>query len=317
MAVFTYDGQISFNNILLDDGTQIIPQTHINTDGINVYIFKDHIIPVYLLKNRIQSKALIGTYISYNITLICENKADTEYPLKIEINIPPEFKYIHSISHEGVYDPETEIWTVTLTNYTATLNFILKPTTPGICTQIIILQKEPTSSKNDTFHSERQAFEKLKINKGEIIPQYYTKKDKEYLPGPTAKAPYTKQPHTNYVLCDEPTELNTHYKTIQSKEGTSQTYPRLITFNSTESHPINMYWNCVKTLRQHLQPEIEIQTTPTSLNTLTPKETRYNTGDTINIRLPGRPLTITCRITKTIKNPKNTRTHTNNHNNIP
>jgi hypothetical protein len=163
---------------------------------------------------------------------------------------------------------------------------------------------QPKGNKDDTFHEDRLAFEKLKIEKGEIIPQYFTKQDKEYLPGPPASAPYSKQPDTNYVLCDEPGELNAHYKYIQSKEGRPQTYPRLVTFNSTESHPINMYWNCVKELRQHLQPEIEIKCTPTSLNTITNTETIYNTGDTIYIRLPGRPITVECRITKTIKNPQ-------------
>jgi hypothetical protein len=157
-------------------------------------------------------------------------------------------------------------------------------------------------STKDTFHEDRQQFENLQINKGQEIPQYYTKQDKEYTPGPLVKAPYSKQPHTNYVLCDDPTQA--HYTHIQGKEGSHLTYPRLITFNSTESHPINMYWECVKTLKQHLQPEIEIKCTPTSLNRLTQKETTYNVGDTIYIQLPGRPITIQCRITKTIKNPK-------------
>lgn len=144
MVVFTYNGQISFNNILLDDGTQIIPHTNLTTDGINVYLFRDHILPFYLLKNRIQSKALTGKYISYNITLTCENKADPGYPLKIEIPIPKELKYIHSISHEGTYNPETGIWTLTIANYSATINFILQPETIGTCTQTITLQKDGT-----------------------------------------------------------------------------------------------------------------------------------------------------------------------------
>ena len=65
-----------------------------------------------------------------------------------------------------------------------------------------------------------------------------------------------------------------------------------------------MYWSCAKTLRQYLQPEIEIQCTPLSLYTITNTETMYSTGDMIYIRLPDRPITVECRITKTIKNPQ-------------
>ena len=162
---------------------------------------------------------------------------------------------------------------------------------------------QPSSSEN-TFHEDRQTFENLTITKGQEIPQYYTKKDKEYIPGPTASAPYTKQANTNYVICDDTKELTSNYRYIQNKKGIKKTYPRLITFNSTESHPINLYWACVEALKQHLQPEIEIKTTPITLNTLTNKETIYNVGDTIYIRLPGRNITIQARITKTIKKPR-------------
>jgi hypothetical protein len=148
LVLFTYDGQICFNNTNFDDGTLIIPKTHINTDGITIYIFKDHIIPIYLLRNRLQSKALIDTYISYNITLTCENKADPGLPLKVKIPISKEFKYQNSISHEGNYNSETEIWTLTLKNNTATLNFILQPQTTGTVTQTVTFEKDGTTLTN-------------------------------------------------------------------------------------------------------------------------------------------------------------------------
>ena len=132
----------------MDDGTLIIPYTNITFDGITVYLFRDHIIPFYSLKSKLQSKALIETYISYNIILTCENKADQGYPLKIEIPIPREFQYIHSISHEGIYNLETGIWTLTLQNQTATLNLILKSEIPGTCTQTITLKKDSTTLTN-------------------------------------------------------------------------------------------------------------------------------------------------------------------------
>jgi hypothetical protein len=145
MKMFTYDGQISFNNTFLDDGTLILSGTLITIDGISLYFFRDHIIPFYRFSSRLQSKVLIGTYISYNITLTCENSADPGYPLKVTIPIPSELKYITSISPEGSYNPETGIWTVKLVKHSATLNFILQPINTGTVTQTITLQKDGTS----------------------------------------------------------------------------------------------------------------------------------------------------------------------------
>jgi hypothetical protein len=147
------------------------------------------------------------------------------------------------------------------------------------------------------------SFKALSIKKGQQIPLYYYKNENgEYIPGPPTTAPYTKNPNNNYIVCDNPDELKTTYKNIQ---GPKKSYPRLTTFTSNESHPINLYWECVKTIRQHLYPEIEITCTINDLTQISEtSKINYNVGDIITIQIPDRNILIPCRITKTIKKPE-------------
>jgi hypothetical protein len=107
-------------------------------------------LPVYTLENKIPSETLIGTQISYNININCENEADPGLPLDMEIPIPTGFKLIHHKSNEGIYNPETGIWTLKLKNNTATLNLILQPTTLGQEKQTITLLQDKTKLTNTT-----------------------------------------------------------------------------------------------------------------------------------------------------------------------
>jgi hypothetical protein len=72
-------------------------------------------------------------------------------------------------------------------------------------------------NKDDTFHEDREAFKQLTIHARQEIPQYYTKKDKTYTPGPLVKTPYNKEAYTDYIISNEPGSSSAHYKYIQSK----------------------------------------------------------------------------------------------------
>jgi hypothetical protein len=107
-------------------------------------------LPIYTLENRLPSKTLLGTQISYNININCENEAYTGQKLDIEIPIPSGFKLVHHKSNEGLYNPETGIWTLKLKNNTATLNLILQPLTPGLEKQTIKLLQDATKLTTTT-----------------------------------------------------------------------------------------------------------------------------------------------------------------------
>lgn len=162
------------------------------------------------------------------------------------------------------------------------------------------------SSSTDEFHKNRKAFENLAVVKGSSIPQYYTKDDNgDLVPGPNAYAPYTKNSGERWVVCDEASELIASYQEINAKEGGATTYPRLWTFESSEANAINMYWDCVETIREHLQPRIDFSCTVQDLKKLNGDVPEYyNTGDVIYVRLAGRSDAVQCRITKTVKDPR-------------
>lgn len=164
---------------------------------------------------------------------------------------------------------------------------------------------EPTSS-TDEFHKNRKAFEDLSVTKGSSIPLYYTKNDDGTLiPGNNAYAPYAKVTGRNYVECDTPSEIVANYSRIQHKAGVGGSSPRVKTFTSSEDHPVNMYWAAVNTIKAHLQPSVELGIELVNLLKIEGTAEYYNIGDVLNIRLPGREDVVTCRITKTIKDPRN------------
>jgi hypothetical protein len=151
-------------------------------------------------------------------------------------------------------------------------------------------------------------FQALSIKRGEQIPLYYNKNENgEYIPGPMVIAPYTKKPNSNYVVCDNPTELKATYNYIQGQNRYKQkeTYPRLTTFTTNQEVRINLYWECVKTIKQHLYPEIEISCNINDLKQISENSSlNYNVGDIITIQIPDRNILMPCRITKTIKKPE-------------
>lgn len=162
------------------------------------------------------------------------------------------------------------------------------------------------SSANDDFHANRAAFEALNIAKGSTIRLFYSKDENgNEILGPEVAAPYGKNANEGWVVCDEPSELIANYGHINGKEKSSTTYPRLWTFDSSEANPINLYWDCIDHIRDHLQPVVKFTCSVADLKKLqgyTPEY--YNTGDIIYIRIPGRTDLVECRITKTTKDPR-------------
>lgn len=162
------------------------------------------------------------------------------------------------------------------------------------------------SSSTDEFHKNRKAFEDLGVVKGSSIPLYYNKDEAGNLvAGPNAYAPYTKNVGEGWVVCDEATELIASYQKISEKEGSTTQYPRLWTFDSSEANAVNLYWDCVELIREHLQPKIDFTCTIQDLKKLNGDIPEYyNTGDVVYIRLVGRVDAVQCRITKTVKDPR-------------
>lgn len=160
------------------------------------------------------------------------------------------------------------------------------------------------SSASDEFHQNRKTFEDLVVVKGSSIPLYYTKDDNgNLIPGNNAYAPYGKGAGENYVECDEESELVANYTRVHHKGGSGNS-PRLKTFTSSETHPVNLYWECVNTVKANLQPSVELSIELVNLLKLEGAAKYYRIGDVVPVRLPGRDDVVTCRITKTIKDPR-------------
>jgi len=161
-------------------------------------------------------------------------------------------------------------------------------------------------SSTDTFHVDRTAWEALHIDKTDLIPLYVTKDDAgNPLNGPDTAAPYDKDAGNNFVENDVPGELVANYQRIYYKAGTVGDDPRIITFESSETNEYNMYWDCVDKIREHLNPEVNIECDIVDLSKLEGADGElFNIGDTIYIKLPGRTDAIQCRITKTVKDPR-------------
>jgi hypothetical protein len=166
--------------------------------------------------------------------------------------------------------------------------------------------KPSGTSGNDTFHADRARFEALAYTKGQSIPLFVTKDASGNVAyGPNVAAPYAKVAGQGWVECDEESELVANYTRNQSKAGTTGSGPRIITFESSESNEITMYWNCVDKVRQHLQPNITLSTTIMDLKAMEGLEnSTFNIGDVIYVNLPFRDDVVQCRITKTIKDPR-------------
>lgn len=161
-------------------------------------------------------------------------------------------------------------------------------------------------TENDTFHQDQKRFEDMVIVKGQNIP-LWVKKDESgaLVNGPQAAAPYAKNANEGFVVCDNPSELVASYQRIHGKEGSETTYPKLYPFTSSETNEINLYWECIKNTKEHLQPQIDFTCQVMDLNKLyggTPEY--YNTGDVVLIKIPNRADPVQCRVTKTVKDPR-------------
>lgn len=159
---------------------------------------------------------------------------------------------------------------------------------------------------NSTFHKARITFENKAIAKGESIPLYYTKDDSGSLvAGPNAAAPYAKTAGSKFVVCDTSSELIASYQKIQQQEGGAYQWPRVWTFESSEENEINLYWECVNHIHEHLNPQVDISCNVVDLKKLQGAVSEYyNIGDIVYIRIPNRSDVVQCRITKTSKNPR-------------
>ena len=166
--------------------------------------------------------------------------------------------------------------------------------------------KPSGNSGNDTFHEDRARFKELAITKGQMIPLFVTKDSSGNISyGPNVAAPYAKVAGKMWVECDEESELVANYQRIKSKGGTTGSGPRIITFDSSESNEITMYWLCVDTTRQHLQPDVTITCDLIDLKSIEGLEnSTFNIGDVIYIYLPFSNVVVQCRITKTTKDPR-------------
>lgn len=172
------------------------------------------------------------------------------------------------------------------------------------------------SSSTDSFHQNMKAFEDYVVAKGASIPAYYSKNESGVLTaGPNITAPYAKVAGKGYVVCDENSELIAAYQYINEKEKGSNKYPRIWPFDSTSStgttaneltaFAVNTYWECVNTIKAHLQPSVEIKCNVIDLAKLLGETPEYfNLGDHVYIRLPYKTDIISARITRTVKNPR-------------
>lgn len=165
----------------------------------------------------------------------------------------------------------------------------------------------PTDA-NSTFHQAIATFTATAIDPNTTIPLYVTKDDDgNAVNGPLVNPPYYKPAGQNYVECDNQGELVASYQRIQKAAAASRgTYPRIHTFETNEENTYNIYWLCVDNLRQHLEPEINIECDVLDIKKLQGLTgEHYNTGDTVYIGLPGRLDTVEARVLKTVKDPRN------------
>lgn len=140
MALYDLTGRISIDYLFMDDGTPIIPGSMLTLDGELLFELIDHTVAVYALSSNLQSKALVGTYISYYVKLECTNNADPGKQLVTSINIPSGFDVVNAYTPEGIYNESTGKWSVNLnSDQEAYLYFIVDVIDDGTQEQIATL----------------------------------------------------------------------------------------------------------------------------------------------------------------------------------
>lgn len=162
------------------------------------------------------------------------------------------------------------------------------------------------SSSTDEFNANMLAWWNTEIEKGELINLWIKKDSAGALSyGPLAAAPYAKEAGKGWVECDEESELVALYTHIQSKAGVSGEMFRINPFTTSETHPTNIYWECVENIKAHLQPDVTLSGNIINLSKLEGLEDieYYNIGDTVYIQLISGNV-VQCRLTSTTKDPR-------------
>lgn len=166
--------------------------------------------------------------------------------------------------------------------------------------------KTPTETEIKTlktFYKTMNSFNELEIDTNTQIPLWMTKKDEIWEEGPLAYPPYPKTSGSLFVRAD-PTDSAGSYKEIRDKNG-EITAPRTVYFETSEEHPINIYWYAVSRIRSKLQPQVKLETKIVDIGRFKGYDpTHYNVGDTVHLKLPGRSVLVESRIIKTVKNPR-------------
>ncbi len=143
-----------------------------------------------------------------------------------------------------------------------------------------------------------QDWNQFSITKGASIPLWVTYDEEGYRQnGPPAYAPFTKIKGTNYVAGIE-SESSAKYQFNHEKEKGMARMPRVELFETSETDPINIYWLCVKKIREKQHPEIKLTVEPVKLG----HEDYFNVGDTVPVKLPGYSQGIESRVVSTTKN---------------
>jgi hypothetical protein len=162
------------------------------------------------------------------------------------------------------------------------------------------------SSDTSNFHAALKSFEDLVVSTSVQIPLWVTKDESGVeVNGPLAYPPYPKPAGQGYVACDVEAEQVANYLEVQRQSTSPGTYPRMHTFTTSEENEYNIYWLCVTNLREHLEPEINIDCTVADLNAIDGRDVGpFNVGDTVYIRIPGLGNVVEARVLKTTKNPR-------------
>lgn len=148
MVLFTTDGRFVWNNIIADDGDLVILEGGFLIDMENLIVLIDHSVPAYKITNGLQTKAVVGSLVNYEISVQCTNNIDPGVPLMVEVNIPSGFSLVNSQSDEGAYNAGLGVWLPTLVNQRATLNLILSVDTAGSYTQTVTITDYATTKDN-------------------------------------------------------------------------------------------------------------------------------------------------------------------------
>lgn len=145
MVLFTTDGRIVWNNIIDDEGDLVIQNAGFLLDMDNLVSLVDHSVPAYKITNGLQTKAVVGSLVNYEILIQCTNNIDPGVPLNVEVNIPSGFSLVNAQSDEGAYNAGLGVWLPTLTDQRATLNLILSVDTAGSNTQTVTITEYTTT----------------------------------------------------------------------------------------------------------------------------------------------------------------------------